>query len=482
MDARHAACLATAALALAGCGADEAAKPPGVAGPAGAPAMVVQDDAELLFPQRPEHVAQAIELLDDSGVRAIRLTAGWSQLAPAPRSGRKPDFDATDPDAYRAEGWKPIDRAVREARDRDMAVIVDIAFWAPVWATAGDTTPRPRSGIDAKEFALFARAVARRYRDQVGTFTLWNEPNHPGFLLPQRDAAAIYRKMVASAYPAVKDEAPDSTVLVGGLAAHGRRNGTPPLRFLRELACVDDRLRPVATGDCAGFKPIQGDGFAHHPYSTRTRPDGVERSASPDDVPLARMARLIGTLDRLAGAGRISPKLRNVYITEYAYESNPPDPGARFNPGQAARMMAFGEALAAREPRVRTFAQFIVRDLPGTGAGGQRVGALPDWQSGLLFTDRTPKPLASVLPAPLHAEQVDPQFVRLWGRVRPGAGRRPVRIDAAPPASPWRVLFQGRTDSHGLVEAERPAPAGTAFRIGRRVNGRWVFGPPVKAL
>ena len=443
--------------------------------------MVVQDDAELLF-AGPEHAERAMELLDRSGVRAIRLTAGWAQLAPDARSDTKPEFDATDPGAYREEAWKPIDHAVREARERDMAVIVDIAFWAPVWATDGDATARPRRAIDAEDFAEFARAVTRRYREDVGTFTLWNEPNHPGFLLPQRGAAAVYRNMVAAAYPAVKDEAPDSTVLVGGLAAHGRRNGTPPLRFLRDLACVDARLQPVTTGDCANFKRIEGDGFAHHPYSTRTRPDEVERSASPDDVPMARIGRLIDMLDRLAAAGRVSPKLRSLYITEYAYESNPPDPGARFNPGRAARMMAFGEALAAREPRVRTFAQFIVRDLPATAAGGQQVGSLSDWQSGLLFADRRPKPLAFVLPAPLHAEQVDPQFVRLWGRVRPGRGRRPVRIEAAPPGAPWRTLFQGRTDSRGIVEAERPAPAGTSFRIGRRVNGRWVFGPPVDAL
>ncbi len=127
--------------------------------------------------------------------------------------------------------------------------------------------------------------MARRYAGEVGTFTLWNEPNHPGFLLPQRAdrrvaSAHLYRQMVAAAYPAVKDEAPDSVVLVGGLAAHGRRNGVPPLEFVRALACVDDRLRPVATGDAPASSGFPGDGFAHHRYSTLTRPDEVERSAS----------------------------------------------------------------------------------------------------------------------------------------------------------------------------------------------------------
>ena len=488
MDARHAAGLAAtvAALAVAGCGDDETSAPPRVAGPPGAPAMVVQDDAALLYGRR-EDVERSMDLLDRSGVTAVRLTAGWSKLAPAARAASKPRFDAADPDAYRADGWARIDHAVRLARERGMAPMIDIAFWAPVWATSGDRSARPRTGLDPREFAAFARAVTRRYGDEVRTFTLWNEPNHPGFLAPQREGRRavspdLYRRMVAAAYPAVKDEQPDSVVLVGGLASHGRSKGVPPLEFLRAMACVDRRLRPVETGDCAGFRTVPGDGFAHHPYSTRTRPDRVERSASPDDVPLARIGRLIGVLDRLAATGRIDPRMRDVYITEYGYESNPPDPGAPYPPDRAARMMAFAEALAAREARVRSFAQFLVRDLPGS-VGGQRVGALSDWQSGLVFGDGRPKPMAAVLPAPLHVERVDGSFVRLWGRIRPGEGRRRVRIEsAAPRGGAWRPVLDGRTDGRGVVEQELEARPGAIFRIGRRESGRWVYGPPVDAL
>jgi hypothetical protein len=368
-----------------------------------------------------------------------------------------------------------------------MAPMIDIAFWAPVWATAGDRSERPRTGIDPREYTLFARAVARRYREDVRTYTLWNEPNRSAFFGPQRKGRRavsphLYRRMVASAYPAVKDEQPDSVVLVGGLAAHGRAGGVPPLEFLREMACVDRRVRPVANGECARFAPVPGDGFAHHPFATQTPPDGVERSASRDDVPLARIGRLVGELEKLAAAGRIDPKMRDVYVTEFAYESNPPDPGALYTPERAARMMAFAEALAAREPRVRTFAQFLVRDLPGT-SGEKSVGALPNWQSGIKFGNGHPKPLAAVLPAPLHVERVDASFVRLWGRVRPGTGRRRIRVEkrAAAPA-PWRAVLDGRTDSRGVVERELAAPRGTVFRIGRRQAGRWVYGPRVEAL
>ena len=491
--------IALAIATLAGCAGD-AGEPPGLAGERGAPALVVQDDAELLY-QSAERVSAALDLLDQAGVRAVRLTAGWSVLAPRPRAARPPRFHSTDPSAYDAAGWARLDRAVRGARERGMAVIIDVAFWAPVWATAGDASKRPRVGVDPARLARFATAVARRYDGDfeppggggrlpaVRAFTIWNEPNLPDFLGPQwRDPATrrlpasphLYRHMVAAAYPAIKAVQPRSTVLVGGLAAYGRA-GVPPLRFVRELACVDAQLRPLGRPECAGFRRVPGDGFAYHPYSTRTFPNHAERTATGDDAPLARLGELSRLLDALVAGGRLDPRLRDVYLTEYGYETNPPDPGAPFDPGRAARMSSWAEALAARVPAVRTVAQFLVRDLPGR-AGAQREGGLSDWQSGFVFLDGRPKPLAAALPAPLHAERAPGGAVRLWGRVRPGRGRRPVRIEAIVPGRRARVAFRGETDERGILEHTLRARSGTLFRIARRVDGRWVPGPPVDAI
>ena len=234
--------------------------------------------------------------------------------------------------------------------------------------------------------------------------------------------------MVAAAYPAVKDEAPDSTVLVGGLAAHGRRDGIPPLEFLRELACVDGRLRPVDHGGLrATSSRSQGDGFAHHPYSTRTRP-GRRWSARPrrDDVPLAR----IGEADRHARP----PGRRGPHLAEAAQASTSPStPTSRTRPTPArastpARRADDGLRRGAGRARAAGAHVRPVHGARPAGHGARRAAggrACSDWQSGLLFTDRRPKPLACVLPAPLHVERVDPQFVRLWGRVRPGRGQAP---------------------------------------------------------
>ena len=493
--------LALVAGGVAACGGASEHEPPPIAGEPGAPALVVQDDSELLYGP-PRRVSRALELLKRSGVRTVRLTAGWSVLAPRPRAAHRPRFDQTDPAAYESEAWSRLDRAVRGARSRGMAVMIDLAFWAPVWATDDDTSKRPRRGVDPVLFGRFAGAVARRYDGRydppgaagrlpaVRGYTIWNEPNLPDFLRPQwRDPQTkrvplsphSYRRMVEAAYPAVKAVQPESLVLVGGLAAYGRRGGVAPLRFLRELACVDAHMQPLRRPDCAGFRRVAGDGFAYHPYSTRTRPDRVERTAQADDAPLARIGALATLLDRLATDGRIDSRLRDLYLTEYGYETDPPDPGAPFDPPLAARMSSWAEAIAARETRVRTVAQFLVRDLPA-GPGAQREGRLSDWQSGVLFLDGRPKPLAAALPAPLHADPGPPGRIRIWARVRPGAGRPRVRIETVQSGGAPRVAFEGLTDERGVLELSIPGAPETLVRIARRAGDGWLRGRLVDVI
>lgn len=92
--------LAAAAL-LAGCGggAKPRADAPAPAPPATGVVSIVQDDAELLH-RPPAQIAATLDDLRELGVDWVRVTAGWSVIAPDPASTTKPEFDATDPDAY----------------------------------------------------------------------------------------------------------------------------------------------------------------------------------------------------------------------------------------------------------------------------------------------------------------------------------------------------------------------------------------------
>ncbi|HZI91211.1 MAG TPA: alpha-amylase family protein, partial [Thermoleophilaceae bacterium] len=130
-----------------------------------APDTIVQDDAELLF-RSDERVTQSMRHLRSLGVDRVRLNAGWSSIAPDPDSLQRPDLTLSDPDAYPRVNWRRLDRAVRAAHDAGLQVMIDIAFWAPRWATTGNpqgAMGRERWNVDPAAFAEFTAAVVKRY-------------------------------------------------------------------------------------------------------------------------------------------------------------------------------------------------------------------------------------------------------------------------------------------------------------------------------
>jgi hypothetical protein len=244
-----------------------------------------------------------------------------------------------------------------------------------------------------------------------------------------------------------------------------------PLTFLRELACVDGALRPLERPECDGFRALPGDGWAHHPYT-----GGLPAGATGPEAATARMGelgRLTALLGALHAAGRLERALP-VYLTEYGFQTDPPDPTAPWSLDEQARMLAEGEAIAHRHPEVRSVSQFLVRDLPPVADAPTEAARWRSWQTGLRFADGRPKPAHAAFALPLVVRPAGEGRVRLWGRVRPGTGRRAARIAVRGPGGAWSTAAEVRTDARGVLEAEVPAPPGAAFRL--ESGGR--TGPP----
>jgi hypothetical protein len=497
---------------------------PAAAQAAAPPQTVLQDDAMLLH-GGDDGVHDAMAQLRDLGVDRVRVTAGWSVIAPKPDAPERPDFDDSDPAAYPRDAWANLDRAVRDAHAAGLAVMIDIAFWAPRWAThdpssAGD---RLRTDIDAGAYARFAHAVATRYAggytppapktgapaqpkddDLVGAllggsrsqpaearpdtgvdplpaadvFTIWNEPNHPGFVMPQWErrgtgwwphSADVYRAMVRAAYPAIKSAAPASTVLIGATSSGGSstpgRSGVPPLQFIRALACVDERWRPIDTGSCAGYTTLPGDGWSHHPYSLRSVPEA--QPLDRDKLPVASTPRLLAALRMLVREGRLAPGAAQLWMTEYGYETNPPDPQAPFGPDEQAGLLARAERLGTADPAVRSWPQFLLRDRPG-GAAGPRMRIGGDWQTGLVDENGVPKPAYAAFRTPVVAVCRNARAPRLlvWGRWRAVAGAV-AQVQRGTAAGDW--VATGRplpvAAPSAAVQATRAWQGGAAVRI-----------------
>ncbi len=447
------------AFATAGCGSEKAAPPE----PVGIEDQV-QDDGLFLYGDPNATAAQ----LQSLGVDRVRITAGWGIIAPSPHSARRPSFDAADPSAYPPGAWTRLDRAVKAITDHGMRAMIDVAFWAPRWAVQRGVGKRDqqRWKPDPVEFGKFAEAVARRY-PQVHLWTTWNEPNHTAFLLPQWErrgrvwfpvAAHWYRRMHEQAYAAIKRVSARNRVLVGGLTSFGGdRPGTyrtiPPLRFVRELACVDASLRPLKAPECKGFRPLRADGFAIHPYMHKHSP--ATHFAKPDSVGISDLGRLSSLLDALHRRGRIATRLP-IYVTEFGYETNPPDPHRGVPLATQAVWLNQAAAIVYRRRDVRMFSQFVLRDVVEDAI----------YQTGLLLPDGKPKPSFFTWPLPFWIDGRD-----AIGRVRPGSGRHTVSFEVKPSSGPWRRVGKPvRTGSDGMVRRRLGAPGIYRLRWGKRVS------------
>lgn len=493
--------------------------------PAGAALETILQDDALLIHRPTGQVDAALARIRALGVDRVRLTANWSALAPDPDAAARPaGFRARDPAAYEQARWRGLDQAVGLARAHGLRVLVDIGFWAPRWATDGTPGPRARSRVRARDYAAFAVAVARRYSgrfvppvqtappsepgrdetlleallggrgpvaeppppppaqplDRVDQFALWNEPNHPGLLLPQwRTGArrpapaspAIYRRMLLAAYPVAKAARPDARFLVGNTASIGAipagQGAMAPLRFLRELACVNRALEPRRGGACRDFARIPGDGWAHHPYNRNGRPDARSPAFARDDAMLGDLPRLSLLLRRLVARGRLAPALRRIHIDEFGYETARVGHRPEVTLAQQARWLTWAEHRASRVRGVVSFAQFLLRDQPPAPVRVSDSDSRPygQYSTGLDTADGRPKPAARAFRAGLFAARRPGGRVLLWARLRLGGGERLMRVQRRTGRGPWRTLLRFRAAGSSATTRVVRGRRGARYRL-----------------
>jgi hypothetical protein len=473
-----------------------------------------QDDQLLLYqpptPAGNATVQRTLATLRGLGVDRIRLTIVWRYLAPAPDSPVRPAFDAADPAAYPAAAWGPYDRIVRLARAAGIAVDFNVTAPGPLWAmqSAASATLATHFEPSAADFGAFVRALGRRYSGayqglpRVSYWTVWNEPNQPGWLAPQWQTVAgvpvpssprLYRALVDAAFAALgaTGHTPRSdTILIGELAPEGSEQTAaeapmPPMPFLRALYCVDDgyhRLSgavAVAAGcPSAGAAEafvrahpglFQATGFAHHPYSFFLAP--ALPLPDPNYVPLANLARLEHGLDsvfRTYGVGRSLP----LYLTEYGYETNPPNPIRGVSLRNQSLFLNEAQYMAWSDPRVRVLSQFLLQDSAPDRA--YPPGTIKYWstfQTGLQFLGGKPKLSFNSYRLPIFLPTTTVHSgvpLLVWGMLRPASatGTQKSLIEWRPSGGAYRTIQTVSTiNPSGIVQARVTFPGPGAVRL-----------------
>ena len=439
---------------------------------------------QLLNPSARAHTFQQLEHL---GVKALRVELYWYDVAPDPTSATKPSFEATNPAAY---DWSLYDPILAEAQRLHWPVLLTVTSPAPSWATSNHKAPyitRP----DDKDFQEFMTAVARHYGSEVSLYSIWNEPNHPAFLLPQFNANGapasprIYRGLYQAGYAGLQAAGlTHPRVLFGETAPTGydhvnvRREGAlhdvAPLAFLREALCLNARYRKSPS--CG---ELQMSGYAHHAYTIAVPPTYVPKGA--DEVMIGSLFRLERALNLAARAHAIPAGLP-IYLTEFGTQSYP-NKQLGVPVAKQAEYNAIAEHIAWSDPRVVAFSQYLLKDDALGGAPGASVhGGTVGFQTGLEYYSGQPKPLYYGWPIPLTVTRDGRRFA-LWGLARPTTGATHVTVLVKTRhAKRYRTLATVATNSLGywtLVSSVR----GESWRV------RWTSqagvkyeGPPIHAF
>jgi hypothetical protein len=186
----------------------------------------------------------------------------------------------------------------------------------------------------------------------------------------------------------------------------------------------------------------------------------------PDYADLASLPNLERTLDRVIsayGSGRQLP----IYSTEFGFQTNPPEKIIKTTtPANAAYYLNWSEYISWRDPRVRSWDQYLLTDPPN----GR-------FASGLEFANGTPKPGFFAYRVPLFMPVSSAKrghALELWGCVRPAryarldTGRvQRARIDFEPSgATAFRTIETVPLgDPYGYLDVPVSFPASGSVRL-----------------
>jgi hypothetical protein len=435
----------------------------------------------------PKARAKAFGQLQWLGVKALRVELAWRNVAPAAHSAHKPSFDATNPAGY---GWGDYDALLAEAKRLKWQVLLTVTAPAPKWATAAkkDYVTRP----DDRDFREFMTAVGKHYGAEVSLFAIWNEANHPAFLLPQfnsrgrPESPRLYRGLFQAGYEGLKASGmAQPKVLMGETAPvgsdslsrreiheRGLEHDVAPLAFLRETLCLNSHYRK--SGTCEELYPY---GYAHHAYTTGAGPSWVPPH---DDVAIGVLSRLSKALD-LAAAAHAIPAQLPIYLTEFGVQSYP-NRQLGVPQSKQAEYDAIAEKIAWSNPRVAAFSQYLLRDDRLGGPPGSSVhGGFVGFQTGLEEYGGKRKPLYFGFPVPLVVARSGHGY-SLWGLVRPATGVTRLTVLVEPTGSRrYRKLATVQTNALGAWTLNS-AVRGSRWRVSwRSPTGVAYNGPPIGA-
>ena len=361
----------------------------GVAVPSASASRFLQrgifDDAQIHY-GNPDTVFPVLRTLR---TQLIRINLVWGGAGGVAKRRPANPTNPADP----AYDWSSYDRTVNYAAQYGIKVVFSIVG-TPPWANAAaGVNVVPRNALDLQRFAA---AAARRYNGRYpgadGRCSPPSAPGSPGTsrTTPPSSAPSTGRSPAAAIPQSPIDYAKICNAIVKGIsvttvgaskvacgvtAPRGNNNPNSARPALAPIAF----LRGMKLAGATGF-----DAYAHHPYygspseTPSTPPPTPSRGQAPTAITLGNIDVLIREVTKLYGNKRI-------WITEYGYQTNPPDPIFGVTLAKQATYLTQAFGIARRHPRIDMMLWFLLRD-------ETRARIEEGWQSGLLTTGGIRKP------------------------------------------------------------------------------------------
>jgi hypothetical protein len=361
---------------------------------------------------------QRVATLQQLGVHIVRLSIRWDQVAPTRPA------NPLSPADYEWGQYGAVLDALHAAK-----IPAVVTLWgSPRWANGGRAANYlPKSG-----FGNFAYAASKRF-PWVRDWTVWNEPNTRIYSIPVSPKLYVQR-LLNPAY-VLLHRASRANVVAGGVTSPRKTaSGMSPLAFMQGMRAAHARL----------------DAYAQNPYpSSKTETPFVDPCSWCGTFTMAHLPQIRADVTRYFG------RSKQLWLTEYGYQTNPPDRLLGVSPALQALYVGEAALRVWQEPGVTMLIHFMVRDEPELGG----------WQSGFFTTSGSAKPSFRAYGLPLA--QVSRRGTRavVWGQVRPGSGRRPYVLQRWTGSRWVSVGGTMRTGATGTFERVVSAHAGEELRV-----------------
>lgn len=435
-----------------------------------------QDDAELLRGEG-QPPTEVLNQLDELGVDILRTNVIYNKVYRTSSDRKKPRDFKTEDHTNSHYDWSATDQLVRLAQERGIQMQLTVTGPGPFFSS--ENPRKCKSGQpctykpSVKEFAKFVTAAATRYKGKVAYYSIWNEPNlGKTWLQPRYErrkglgridyAAARYRQLYIAGQKAIAKADPSrrNRVLFGEVPSIA-----DPLPFLRASMCLDSRGRPfrgkrARAQACSGrVSRLVTRGFAIHPYNQGALYGPMQRYRRPTSLTQAHLPRLHRLLDGAVKRKRISRGARDVFITEFGYQSNPPDKN-RGAPSleRQARYINESDRLFYGDRRVKWVSQYELTD----------VRAVDQFNTGLRLFSGKVKPSYAAYRMPIVVTRRSANSVEVYGQSRPG-GAATVAIQSQASGGQFSTVRSVRTNRQGMFRVN--VSKKNAFRLKWRLSG-----------